>query len=60
MRAGADMSIPTCSSEKSPFTQTEFLEGSRFNCFATGQQQIAFMKHLAAFESGILVVAESM
>ena len=30
---GADMSIPTCSSEKSPLTRTEFLERSKFNFF---------------------------
>ena len=48
------MSIPTCSSEKSQLIGTEFLEGSKLNFLASKQHQIALMKHLAAFESGIL------
>ena len=54
---GADMSIWISSSEKSPLAWTEFLERNKFvycNSFASMQQQIAFMKHLAAFESRML------
>ena len=51
---GPDMSIPTCSSEKSPRSGTEFLEGRKLNFLASKQHQIALMKHQAAFESEIL------
>ena len=57
---GPDMSIPTCSSEKSPRSGTEFLEGRKLNFLASKQHQIALMKHQAAFESAFQSLVSSI